>query len=121
MAASPAPPTVVALLAMPDVTAATLYGFYDALSSAGRDWQMLHGQQPGAPPFWPLVVSHDGQPLLGANGVRIHADTSFAECPPPDVVCCRFASPLLPLSCDACSNRGRLPCNSSLLRVGYLQ
>jgi len=37
MAAAPASPTVVALLAMPEVTAATLYGFYDALSSAGRD------------------------------------------------------------------------------------
>ena len=87
MAAAPASPTVVALLAMPEVTAATLYGFYDALSSAGRDWQLLHGRQPGAPLFRPIVVSHDGQPLPGANGVRIHPDTSFADCPPPDVVC----------------------------------
>jgi hypothetical protein len=37
MAAAPSKPTVVALLALPEVTAATLYGFYDALSSAGRD------------------------------------------------------------------------------------
>jgi len=87
MAAAPVKPTVVALLALPEVTAATLYGFYDALSSAGRDWQVLHGREPGAPPFRPLIVSHDGQPLVGANGVRIQADTSFAECPPPDVVC----------------------------------
>jgi len=87
MAAAPAPPTVVALLAMPDVTAATLYGFYDALSSAGRDWHLLHGRQPGAPLFRPIVVSHDGRPLPGANGVRIHPETSFADCPPPDVVC----------------------------------
>lgn len=87
MAAAPASPTVVALLAMPEVTAATLYGFYDALSSAGRDWQLLHGKPPGAPRFRPLVVSHDGQPFIGANGVRINPDTSFADCPPPDVVC----------------------------------
>ena len=87
MGAASATPTVVALLVAPEVTAATLYGFYDVLSSAGRDWPLLHGQQPGALPFRPLVVSHDGQPLLGANGVRIHPDTSFAECPPPDVVC----------------------------------
>ncbi len=87
MAAASAKPTVVALLALPEVTAATLYGFYDALSSAGRDWPVLHGREPGAPPFRPLIVSHDGQPLIGANGVRIQADTSFAECPPPDVVC----------------------------------
>ena len=48
---------------------------------------MLHGREPGAPLFRPLIVSRDGQPLVGANGVRIQADTSFAECPPPDVVC----------------------------------
>src|SRR5207342_1044283 len=87
MAAAPAKPTVVALLALPEVTAATLYGFYDALSSARRDWQALHGREPGAPSFRPLIVSHDGQPAVGANGVRIQADTSFADCPPADVVC----------------------------------
>ena len=87
MAAVADPPTVVALLAAPDVSAATLYGFYDALSSAGRDWQMLHGREPGPARFRPLVVSHDGQPVAGANGVRIQADTSFADCPAPDVVC----------------------------------
>jgi transcriptional regulator GlxA family with amidase domain len=72
---------------MPEVTAATLYGFYDALSSAGRDWQLLHGREPGALRFRPLVVSHDGQPFVGANGVRITPDTGFADCPPPAVVC----------------------------------
>ena len=80
-------PTVVALLAVPDVSASTLYGFYDALCGAGRDWQMLHGQAASALPFRPLVVSRDGQPLEGANGVRIRPDAGFADCPPPDVVC----------------------------------
>ena len=87
MATAPASPTVVALLAVPEVTAATLYGFYDALSSAGRDWQVLHGREPGAALFRPIVVSADGAPVLGANGVRIHVDASFVDCPPPDVVC----------------------------------
>ena len=72
---------------MPEVTAATLYGVFDALSSVGRDWQMLHGQVPSAPLFRPLVVSDDGAPLVGANGVRITPDASFADCPQPDVVC----------------------------------
>jgi transcriptional regulator GlxA family with amidase domain len=80
-------PITVALLGMPEVTAATLYGFFDALSCAGRDWQMLHGQQPTAPLFRPLVVSDDGLPLVGANGVRVIPDASFADCPRPDVVC----------------------------------
>ena len=125
MAAASDTPTVVALLAMPEVTAATLYGFYDALSSAGRDWQMLHGQQPGTPLFRPLVVSHDGQPVLGANGVRIQADTSFAECPPPDVVCVTDLAvmPGQPLDRTLRPGRGlaaRTPCRRCRARLRLL-
>lgn len=75
----------VALLGTPSVGAATLYGFYDALASTRRDWQMLHGR-PGTPsPFRPLVVSADGRPFEAVNGVRLTPDASFAECPAPDV------------------------------------
>lgn len=86
MAESPSPPIVVALLGMPHVTAATLYGFYDVLSGACRDWQMVHGVSASSP-FRPLVVSRDGRPFAGANGVRITPDVSFDACPRPDVVC----------------------------------
>lgn len=82
------PLTSVALLAIPGCTsAATVYGFFDALSGTRRDWQMLHGGAEVASPFRPLVVSRDGGPLLGANGVTITPDASFADCPRPDVVC----------------------------------
>ena len=50
-------PITVALLALPATTAATLYGFFDALASVRRDWRMLHGQPPADSPFRPLVVS----------------------------------------------------------------
>lgn len=86
MAAASSPITV-ALLGMPEATAATLYGFLDALSGVGLVWQLLHGQDPIAPVFRPLVVSDDGLPLVVANGVRITPDASFADCPRPDVVC----------------------------------
>lgn len=75
----------VALLATPAVSAATLYGFLDALASTRRDWQMLHGGPDTPSPFRPLVVSTDGRPLAGGNGVRITPDASFADCPAPDV------------------------------------
>ena len=78
-------PITVALLALPDTTAATLYGFYDALVSVRRDWRMLHGQPPMDSPFRPLVVSEDGLPFEAANGVRITPQASFVSCPPPDV------------------------------------
>jgi transcriptional regulator GlxA family with amidase domain len=80
-------PITVALLGTPEATAATLYGFFDVLSSVGRDWQLLHGQEPAAPLFRPLVVSDDGLPFAAANGVRITPDASFGDCPRPDVVC----------------------------------
>lgn len=80
-------PIVVALLGVPEVSAATLYGFYDFLSSVRRDWLMLHGAAVLPSPFRPLVVSRDGAPFAGANGVRITPDAGFADCPRPDIVC----------------------------------
>lgn len=77
----------VALLGTPAVGAATLYGFYDALASTRRDWQLLHGGQPADSPFRPLVVSRDGRPFEAGNGVRITPDAGFDTCPRPDVVC----------------------------------
>jgi transcriptional regulator GlxA family with amidase domain len=77
---------VVALLAVPDVTAATLYGFHDTLCGVGRDWQMVHGGTARSP-FRPLVVSADGEPFTAANGVRIVPEAAFAGCPRPDIVC----------------------------------
>jgi len=79
-------PISVALLAMPGVTAATLYGFHDFLSGVHRDWSMLHGGAAESP-FRSLIVSRDGAPLEAANGVRIVPDASFAACESPDVVC----------------------------------
>lgn len=79
-------PITVALLAMPEVTAATLYGFHDLFAGVHRDWSMLHGRRAESP-FRSVIVSRDGQPLQGANGVRIVPDLSFEACGQPDVVC----------------------------------
>ena len=79
------PPITVALLGTAEVSAATLYGFLDALASTRRDWQMLHGGPPTASPFRPLVVSRDGRPFLAGNGVRITPDAGFEDCPAPAV------------------------------------
>ncbi|CAA9396767.1 MAG: hypothetical protein AVDCRST_MAG51-642 [uncultured Ramlibacter sp.] len=79
-------PITVALLALPDSTAANIYGFFDVLASVKRDWSMLHGHVPEPSPFRPLVVSEDGQPFEASNGVRITPQTGYAQCPRPDVV-----------------------------------
>jgi transcriptional regulator GlxA family with amidase domain len=85
---SPPSPVVVALLAAPDVTAATLYGFHDLLAGAGRDWDLIHGKPVAAVSvFNPVIVSRDGRPTTGANGVTLVPTASFASCPEPAVVC----------------------------------
>jgi len=92
-------PISVALLGTPAVSAATLYGFFDALASARRDWQMLHGGPETASPFQPLIVSRDGAAFEGGNGIRIEPHASFAECahPPVAVVTDLLLPPGLPL------------------------
>lgn len=88
----PTAPVVVALVAAPAVSAATLFGFHDLLSGVRRDWALLHQADPGnaegtASPFLPLIVSRDGQPLMVANDVTVVPQASFATCPTPAVVC----------------------------------
>jgi transcriptional regulator GlxA family with amidase domain len=80
-------PVTVAMLGAPQVSASTLYGFYDALASTRRDWKMLHGEPPGDSPLRPLIVSADGLPFVTTNGVHVHPDVTYAQCPHPDVVC----------------------------------
>jgi transcriptional regulator GlxA family with amidase domain len=83
----PSRPVRVALLAVPEVTASTLYGFHDFLLAVDRDWRMLHGDEPGVSPFRTEILSLDGRPFRAANGVRVHPDGAIGEGPVPDVVC----------------------------------
>ncbi len=77
----------VALLATPDTTASTVYGMHDLLCSPGRDWELIVGGTPGGQKIAPLVVAESAEAFRGANGVWIHPDCSFADCPDPDVIC----------------------------------
>ncbi len=77
----------VAVLAMHETTASTLYGMYDLFHSAGRDWALVTEGRLGPSPIAPHVVSVDGQPLMAANGVRIVPDCAIDDCPLPAVIC----------------------------------
>jgi transcriptional regulator GlxA family with amidase domain len=80
-------PITVALLAVPEVSASTLFGLYDTLRSAGRHWEMLHGDAEPAVPFRPLVVSRDGRPLQLASGPVVAPDASLADVAQAGIVC----------------------------------
>ena len=76
----------IALLAIPEVAASTLYGMHDVFACAGRDWAILVEGRAGESALDARVVARDGaQPLQVANGVRIVPDAPLDFI--PDVVC----------------------------------
>ena len=77
---------VVALLAVPESTASTLYGMFEILESAGRDWSLVTEGVPGESRIRPVIVSADGRPFDTSNGLRIAPSCALADCPLPDVV-----------------------------------
>jgi transcriptional regulator GlxA family with amidase domain len=76
----------VALLALPESTASTLYGMFDVLESAGRDWSMLVDGEVREPALATTIVSADGRPRKIGNGLTIEPHGALADCPTPDVV-----------------------------------
>jgi transcriptional regulator GlxA family with amidase domain len=77
----------VALLALPEVSASTLYGMLDMLSSAGRDFSFITKGVPGVQRIRPVVVSRRREAFQASNGVQIQPDSSLNECTAPDIVC----------------------------------
>ena len=80
-------PLTVALLAIPEITASTLYGMYDIFAGVGRDWELVVTGSPGAPRMRPLAVASQSQGFCVANGVWIKPDVGLTDCPAPDLIC----------------------------------
>jgi transcriptional regulator GlxA family with amidase domain len=76
----------VALLAVHESTASTLYGMYDVLASAGRDWDFLVAGRPGASLIHPRIVSADGRRFRAVSGLWVEPDCALGDCAPVDVV-----------------------------------
>ena len=76
----------IALLVIPEVAASTLYGMFDVLASAGRDWAGLVEGREGESVLDPRVVSLRGPgPMAIANGVQVMPEENDGTI--PDVVC----------------------------------
>ena len=76
----------VALLALPESTPATLYGMYELLASAGRDWSLLTAGRPGREAFQPVIVSVEGRGYRATNGLWVEPSCALADCPAPGIV-----------------------------------
>jgi transcriptional regulator GlxA family with amidase domain len=82
----PAPALTVAILAVPESTASTLYGMCDVLASAGRDWPaLIEGRAVGSA-IRAFVVSADGQRMTLPNGLSVEPAFSISDSPRPDVL-----------------------------------
>lgn len=80
-------PLKVAILAVPEVTASTLFGMFDLFSSPGRDYQFITRGVPGEQRMAPFIVARQRQSFGAANGISISPDHDFASAPQPDIVC----------------------------------
>lgn len=80
-------PVAVAILALPEATASVIYGIYDLLKGAGRDWGVVTTGEPGPELLRPQVVSSRAGSFVAANGVRITPEATLDECVAPQIVC----------------------------------
>ena len=62
-------PLLTAVIGTPEAGASGIFAILDVLSSVGRDWQLLHGQAVSSPRFLPKLVTLDGKPFRGPNGI----------------------------------------------------
>jgi transcriptional regulator GlxA family with amidase domain len=89
-----------AILAPQDFTASTLFGVYDLLAAAGRDWDLVVSGVLGTSRIQPSMVSRTTGRQQASNGTWIEADYSFEEFGRPDIVCVPdlFIAPEEPLN-----------------------
>jgi transcriptional regulator GlxA family with amidase domain len=76
----------VAILAVPESSASTVYGMHDLLASAGADWDLVINGVAGRALIEPVILSADGASLRVVNGLRIDPHGRFADYPTPQVV-----------------------------------
>lgn len=79
-------PLVVAILAVPESTASTLYGMYEILESPGRDWELITTGTAGQPRIRPVITSAREGAFRARNGLWIEPGCTLDTCPAPQVV-----------------------------------
>jgi transcriptional regulator GlxA family with amidase domain len=77
----------VAILAVPEVTASTLFGMFDLFSSPGRDYAFITQGTPGEQRMSPYIVARNTESFVASNGIAVKAHHAFTDAPHPDIVC----------------------------------
>src|SRR3546814_17106683 len=74
------------IMVCPQAGAYTIYGMYDMLAAAGRDWETVIEGTPTEGRLRSRILSRDGVPIVVGNGVTVTPDGRFEDCLAPDVV-----------------------------------
>jgi len=77
----------IAILVFPETSASVVYGLYDLLGSAGRDWGVITQGAAGPELLRPLLVAREAGTMTISNGIPIKVDTTLADCAPTSVIC----------------------------------
>lgn len=80
-------PISVAIVAFPETSASVVYGIYDLLASAGRDWGMIVDGRPGRSMMRPVVVSAQPGTFIAANGVAMTPQHTLGDIAQPHIAC----------------------------------
>jgi transcriptional regulator GlxA family with amidase domain len=77
----------VAILAVPEVAASTLFGMVDLFASAGRDWAFFLSGVEGEQRLNPYVVAARQDGFAAANGIWVKPHFGLRDAPSPHIVC----------------------------------
>lgn len=77
----------VAILAVPEVAASTLFGMVDLFASAGRDWSFMLSGIEGEQRMVPYIVAGQRAGFTAMNNVFIRPHYGLDDAPKPDIVC----------------------------------
>lgn len=74
------------LLATKEVSASSLFGLYDTLSSAGKAWEVFVTGESPKPLFDVKIISSDNLPFRCASGTQILPDAGLSDIPDLDLI-----------------------------------
>ncbi|MBI1179781.1 MAG: helix-turn-helix domain-containing protein [Alphaproteobacteria bacterium] len=100
----PTVPIRAAILALPESTAAALYGLYDVLSSYGEIWSSITGEARGHAGFRVTIVGPTSEPFRCFGDIPVSPHASFEACDTADVLL--IPDVMMDLAADP---RGRWP------------
>ena len=76
----------VALLAVPEASAAVVYGLHEVFACVGTMWETLTGERTQSRRMVPRIVAQTAGPMRTAMGATIVADTAFGDQVRSDVI-----------------------------------